>query len=72
MSRLQEELLNLSSADTDVALILRTYAEIERFFQEALRAMGQGNDYHHELSNSADVTVSFRPTASSADWHGVQ
>ena len=66
MNSLTDELLRLRENDPDVALILDAFGEIERVYRDALEAMGVTSKHTPEVRNSADVTVSFRPTASSS------
>jgi hypothetical protein len=67
MDTLTNELRRLREEDPDVALVLDVYGEIERVYHDTLEAMGVTGRYTPEVRNSAEVTVSFRPTPSSSD-----
>ena len=67
MASLPMDLAGLRNSDPDVALILDSYAEIERVYQDALEAMGASGRQAPEVKNTAEVTISFRePPSSSA------
>jgi len=64
---LTEELRQLRENDPEIALVLDVFGEAERIYHEALEAMGVTGAPTLEVQNSAEVTVSFRPTASTTD-----
>lgn len=64
MSALPEELSRLRQSNPDVALILDTYANIERVYTASLQAMGVNSGTVGQVRNSADVIVTFAPTPS--------
>ena len=66
MNSLTNELRRLREDDPDVAFILDLFGEIERVYQGALEAMGTASKPAPEVMNSAEGTVSFRPTPSSS------
>ncbi len=66
MSSLTNELRRLREDDPDVALVLDVFGEIERVYSDTLEAMGVTSKYTPEVRNSAEVTLSFRPTPSSS------
>jgi len=66
MNNLTKELRRLREDDPNVALILDVFREIEQVYHGALEAMGATSKYAPEVVNSAEVTVSFRPTPSSS------
>ena len=66
MDKLPDELRRLYEGDSDIALILDVFGEIERVYHDALDAMGVTSKSVPAVENSAEVTVSFRPTSSSA------
>ena len=65
MNNTTKELHRLREENPDVALILDVFVEIERVYREALEAMGITSKHTPEVRNSAEVTISFRPTPSS-------
>jgi hypothetical protein len=68
MDRLPDDLRRLREADSDLALILDVFAEIDRAYREALEAMGQVGSRAAQVMNCAEVTVSFRhPSWTSGD-----
>ena len=66
MNGLTNELRRLREDDQDVALILDVFREIERVYRDTLEAMGSTSKHTPEVRNSAEVTISFRPTPSSS------
>lgn len=62
MSNLTDELRRLRKDDSDVALVLGVYEEIERVYGDTLEAMGVISKPIPEVKNSAEVTISFRST----------
>lgn len=66
MDNLTKELRQLAEDEPDVALILEIYGEIDRVYRDALEAMRSTNNPTPEARNSAQMTISFHPTASSA------
>ena len=66
MNSLTDELRRLREQEPDVALILDTFEEIERVYRDTLEAMGVTGKHTLEAKNSAEVTISFRPVASSS------
>lgn len=65
MDGLTNELGRLREDDPDVALVCDVFAEIERVYRDTLEAMGASSKHMPEVGNSAEVTISFRPTPSS-------
>lgn len=61
MAEINKQLQSLRQSDTDVALILDVYEEIERVYKGALEAMGAASSTSGGVRNSADVTISFEP-----------
>lgn len=61
MTQISNKLESLRQADTDVALILDVYEEVERVYKAALEAMGASVPTGDGVKNSADVTISFQP-----------
>jgi formylmethanofuran dehydrogenase subunit B len=61
MPTLSDELKRLRQSNADVALILDTYAGIDRVYRESLQAMGAAGTTAGEVRNSADVVVTFAP-----------
>ncbi|HVS83663.1 MAG TPA: hypothetical protein VHE60_18170 [Pyrinomonadaceae bacterium] len=61
MPEIISQLQSLRQSDTDVALILDLYEEVERVYKGALEAMGAGTPTADAVRNSADVTISFEP-----------
>lgn len=66
MNSLTNELRRLREDDPDVALVLDVFGEIERVYHGTLEAMGVISQQTPEVMNSAEVTISFRPTPSSS------
>lgn len=66
MDSLTNELRQLREEEPDVALVFDVFGEIERVYREALEAMGLTSKHTPEVMNSAEVTISFRPSASSS------
>lgn len=64
MTEINKKLQSLRQSDTDVALILDVYEEVERVYKGALEAMGAGSATADGVRNSADVTISFEPRES--------
>lgn len=67
MNCLTEELRKLKDEDADIALVIDTFAELQRAYSDTLTAMGVLEEPEFAVRNSADMTISFRPGASSAN-----
>ena len=67
MNNLTNELNRLRAENSDVALILDVFEEIDHVYRETMEAMGIIYTLTPEVKNSAEITVSFRPTPSSGD-----
>ena len=65
MNKLSDELQRLSDNNQDVKLVLDTYKEIEKVYEESLVAMGVTVSKEPEFCNTAKVTISFRSDSSS-------
>lgn len=63
MGMLPEELRKLRASNPDVALILDAFAQLDAVYRESLKAMGVTPERSLQVANSADVTVSFDPSA---------
>lgn len=61
MTEINKQLQSLRQSDTDVALILDVYEEVERVYKGALEAMGAKASTGDGVKNSADVIISFQP-----------
>lgn len=59
MNSLTNELRRLREDDSDVALALDVFGEIERVYRDTLEAMGVISKHTPEVRNSAEVTISF-------------
>ena len=66
MKGITNELRQLRDNDPDLALVLDVFGEIERVYCDTLEAMGVTQEHVPEIRNSAEVTISFRPTSSSS------
>jgi len=66
MNGLTEELRQLRDGDPYMRLVLDTFEEIEQVYRESLETMGISSQEISEVKNSADVTISFRPSASTS------
>lgn len=65
LDNLNAELRRLRDNNQDVATMLDAYKEAERVYREALEAMGLSTRHMPTVRNVAEVTVSFRDSASS-------
>jgi len=63
---LADELRQIYDTEPEIALMLDTFNEIERVYQEALVAMGVVSTCTSEVKNSAEVVISFRQKASTS------
>ncbi len=64
---LTEELNQMRQADQDLSKILDAYQEIEGVFIGALEAMGVSPRIATEVTNSANVSLSFNPSSLSSN-----
>jgi len=66
MKSLTNELRQVLENEPDIALLLNVFGEIERTYHETLEVMGITSKPIPEVGNSAEVTISFHPTAYSS------
>ena len=55
-----EQARRLSDAEPDIAELLREFAEVDRYYREALAAMRSPEPEIEPVLNSAEITVSFQ------------
>lgn len=67
MDIVANELRSLRDSNPDLALVLDTFEEIERVYQETLEAMGSVGRNIPKVTNSAEVTLSFQPSPYSSN-----
>lgn len=60
---LPEELLRLRESDPDLAQVLDAFAQVDAIYRESLKASGAIAEQSLRVANSADVTISFDPSA---------
>ncbi|MCH8878018.1 MAG: hypothetical protein IIA89_14565 [Chloroflexi bacterium] len=68
MRNLENPLDRLRQEDPDVNQIVDIYEEIDRVYRESREAMGIASEAVPDVMNSAEVTVSFTPPASTSDY----
>jgi hypothetical protein len=66
MTNLENELRALRATDQDVASVMDAYAELEQVYRGALEAMGLAPKSSLEITNTAQVVLSFSNTPSTA------
>lgn len=68
MDVVTDALKQLIETDKNLAELLETYTELDRIYRESLQALGQTTKIEASIGNTAEVTASFAPPASSANW----
>ncbi|MEK6410258.1 MAG: hypothetical protein AABN34_25315 [Acidobacteriota bacterium] len=69
MSDLREELMEIRKQDPAAADVLDFYDDVEKVYQETLRAMGVVEDPYCMIGNSSSVTVSVQEPSLSAYYY---
>lgn len=70
MPDLTEELREIREQDPAIADVLDFYDEVEKVYQETLRAMGILDNPHCSIGNSSNVTLSFQDPSLSSYYVG--
>jgi hypothetical protein len=68
MSSAAEVLKQLAEFDKDLAELLKTYSELEQVYQQSLDSFSVPQKTQESVRNTAEVTLTFNPVSSSAQW----